>query len=219
MTKRKKSTKKLTTYLLAAALFVVLTIAKIAAPPELYEFLGLEAPKESTISKIDTQKNPGIEDLGKSHFTKKELTNREKGYIFYENLDSLNRPQGAYALLKKEMINTGTSANRNIRPVGFISGEKPYYHSRGHLIGRQLGGSGDEIRNLATLYQNPVNTPYMTKYENQVRTALEKGLTVFYRVTVEYEGKNVFPKAVVMEAKSLNSPEIDFHVRIYNLPE
>lgn len=217
MTKRKKATPKLSTYLVAAAILLILTIGKIAAPPELYEFLGLEPP--TSTSKLETKSNPGIEDLGKSTFTKEELTNRQKGYIVYENLDNLKRPQGAYALLKKAMINTGTSANRDIRPVGFISGEKPYYHSRGHLIGRQLGGSGDEVKNLATLYQNPVNTPYMTKYENQVRAALEKGLTIFYRVTVEYDGEKVFPKAVVMEAKSLNSTEIDFHVRIYNLPE
>ena len=54
------------------------------------------------------------------------------------------------------MVNTGTSANKDIRPAGFISGKAN--HSRGHLIGRQMGGSGDDPRNLTTLYQNPVNT-------------------------------------------------------------
>ena len=77
------------------------------------------------------------------------------------------------------MVNTGTSANKDIRPAGFISGKAN--HSR--VLPNpspQMGGSGDDPRNLTTLYQNPVNT-YMTKYENQIRAALDRGETVRYR--------------------------------------
>ena len=52
------------------------------------------------------------------------------------------------------MVNTGTSANKDIRPAGFISGKLIIRVA----IGRQMGGSGDDPRNLTTLYQNPVNT-------------------------------------------------------------
>ena len=216
----KKRTKKSPgKIIIAGIILVILGFAGINAPDALYEYLGMNPPSHSqTYEKQEPEgDNPGVEDLGKSNFSKSELTNQSKGYIVYEDLDSLKRPQGAYALLKKNMINTGTPANRDVRPPGFVSGTSPYFHSRGHLIGRQLGGSGDEPKNLATLYQNPVNTPYMTTYENQVRDALEKGDTVFYKVTVEYEGDNVFPKAVVMEGKSLKKNLIDFHIRIYNL--
>ncbi|WP_375180231.1 DNA/RNA non-specific endonuclease, partial [Enterococcus rotai] len=86
-----------------------------------------------------------------------------------------------------------------------------------HLIGRQLGGSGDDLRNLTTLYQTPVNTPYMTKYENQIRQALDNGETIRYRVTPVYEGTALLCKQIDLEAKGLNkNTTIDFRVTILN---
>lgn len=141
------------------------------------------------------------------------------GYITYYPLDALNRPTGAEAVLTPEMVGTGTSANSKIRPPGFISGKEPHGHARGHLIGRQLGGSGDDPRNLVTLYQNPVNTPYMTKYENMVRNALDEGDIIRYRVIPIYEGDNLMCSQVKMEAMSL-TPQgmIQYTVYINNTP-
>ncbi|WP_165006069.1 MULTISPECIES: DNA/RNA non-specific endonuclease [unclassified Enterococcus] len=164
-----------------------------------------------------TGKNPGPENLGTASFTSKELADQQKGWITYHELDSLGRPTGADALLKKEMINTGTSANRAIRPPGFVSGPK-YDHSRGHLIAKQFGGSGDEPRNLVTLYQFPVNDPYMNYYELEIRHALNKGETVRYRVIPEYAGDQLIPADVLLEAKSLSDPSsINFNVKIPNI--
>ncbi|MGM0124405.1 DNA-entry nuclease [Enterococcus sp. AZ194] len=185
----------------------------------------------TTISSTDTKKerglpteadlapvlnNPGVTDNGSASFTASELK-KEEGWIEYLPLDSHNRPTGAEALLTKEMINTGTSANRDIRPPGFISGPK-YDHSRGHLIAKQFGGSGDEPKNLVTLYQYPVNDPYMNFYELKIRQALNKGETVRYRVTPVYEGKEKIPAAVDLEAKGLdNNSTIDFSITIPNV--
>jgi DNA-entry nuclease len=55
------------------------------------------------------------------------------------------------------MIGTGTSARHSIKPAGF--GGQKSGHARGHLLGNQLGGSGDDVRNLVTIYQNPVPNP------------------------------------------------------------
>lgn len=205
-------------------IILLLGIIGVAVPKQIYVDLGLlEEPAKKENLKPDetlpTSTKKGIEDFGKSHFTKEELTDQKKGYIVYEEKDELGRPTGAYGLFKKDMINTGTPANQKIKPPGFKSGNPPYEHSRGHLIGRQLGGSGDDERNLITLYQRPANTPYMTTYENQIRRVLEKGQTVFYRVKVDYEENRVFPVAVTMEAKSLESSDIDFYVRIFNRKE
>lgn len=114
------------------------------------------------------------------------------------------------------MINTGTSANRAIRPPGFISGPK-YDHSRGHLIAKQFGGSGDNPQNLVTLYQYPVNDPYMNFYELEIRHALNKGETVRYRVIPQYTGQELIPEMIVLEAKGLNpNTTLDFKVAIPN---
>lgn len=159
--------------------------------------------------------NEGPQVLGTATFNKSELSDKN-GWIDYHKLDHLGRPTGADALLKKSMINTGTSANREIRPPGFISGPK-YDHSRGHLIAKQFGGSGDEPKNLVTLYQYPVNDPYMNYYELMIRRALNQGETVRYRVTPHYVENELIPESIELEAKGLSQNTIiDFTVLIPN---
>ena len=63
-----------------------------------------------------------------------------------------------------------------------------YNEARGHLLGAQLGGSGDVAENLVTLQQNPATSPIMRGFENQVRAAVEGGQTVNYSVTPIYNG-------------------------------
>ena len=43
--------------------------------------------------------------------------------------------------------------------------------SRGHLLGRQLGGSGEVAGNLVALYQRRANSPVMRDYESAVAEA------------------------------------------------
>jgi hypothetical protein len=42
-------------------------------------------------------------------------------------------------------------------------------YARGHLLGNQLGGAGNEPRNLVTIFQNPANHPVMSGFEAQIR--------------------------------------------------
>lgn len=218
MAKKKKRKTSPAMYLTGVLVLVLLTIFGIQAPDALQEFLGLDqTPTSSETAPPPTAsgENPGPIELGKADFSKNELATAKKGWIDYHELDQLGRATGADALLTPDMINTGTSANSSIKPPGFVSGLDPYNHSRGHLIGRQLGGTGDDARNLTTLYQTPVNTPYMTKYENMVRQALEHGETVRYRVTPIYTGDELMCTKVDMEAKSLTG-SLDFHIEILN---
>lgn len=89
--------------------------------------------------------------------------------IKYGELDSLGQPTGVQARLNASHINTshintGTHTNTNIRPPGFITGAGSN-RARGHLLGRQLGGSGDDIQNLITIQQRPANTPVLSGIE------------------------------------------------------
>ena len=88
-------------------------------------------------------------------------------------LDALGRTTGASATITRNMLNTGTGASRSITPAGLLGGGAD--HARGHLIARLLGGSGRDARNLATIYQNPVNTPIMRGFEQQVANAVRAG--------------------------------------------
>ncbi len=186
--------------------------------PEILDFLlGTETKIETKEApKSQTGDNPGPIEHGAATFTKEELKDNKKGWIHYGELDSLGRPTAANALITPKMVGTGTGASQEIKPPGFISGLDPHNHSRGHLIGKQLGGTGEDLKNLVTLYQNPVNTPFMTKYENMVRKAADDGETIRYRVTPIYEGDIGMPTAVLMEGKSLYSDTINFNVTIEN---
>ena len=99
------------------------------------------------------------------------------------------------ATITSDMIGTASSS---IKPPGFLGDGEG--HARGHLLGRQLGGSGKDPRNLVTLHQNPVNTPVMSSFERQVRKAVEAGETVNYSVTPIYKGNRLIPSGVTLNA-------------------
>lgn len=103
--------------------------------------------------------------------------------------------------ITSDMIGTGTKANSSIIPAGFEGGgPNSPGHARGHLLGKQLGGSGDDPRNLVTLFQNPVNSPVMRDLENSVRKAVENGEIVKYTVTPIYNGSELIPWGVTLNA-------------------
>ena len=136
------------------------------------------------------------------------------GRVKLGDLDDLNRPTGVSATIEKDMIGNGTKADPDIRPPGFTGGMPTGDHARGHLLGKQLGGTGDDERNLVTLYQNPVNTPVMSKFERQVRKAVDGGESVEYKSTPLYNGTQLIPRAVTLEAHG--SGGFHLHVTILN---
>ena len=73
----------------------------------------------------------------------------------------------------------GSAADPGIRPPG-LDQLPPRNRARAHLLGRQLGGSGDLPANLVALYQTRANTPVMRDYESAVAEAVQAGETVRY---------------------------------------
>ena len=123
---------------------------------------------------------------------------RETGAVDYGTLDALGRPTGVKATITQDMIGTGTDASRKITPPGWSGNGTEFNEARGHLLGKQLGGSGTEPRNLVTLEQNPVNTPVMRDFETEVRNTVESGQVVNYSATPIYSGDNLAPRAVTL---------------------
>ena len=119
--------------------------------------------------------------------------------IHYGELDSLGRATGVDATITVDMVGTGTPAKSSIKPAGF-EGQKAG-HARGHLLGNQLGGAGDDPRNLTTLFQNPVKHPVMSSVEGSVRKAVEAGEVVQYSVKPIYEGNTLIPSGVTIKAE------------------
>jgi RHS repeat-associated protein len=136
------------------------------------------------------------------------------GSIDYGTYDSLGRPTGVRATITDDMIGTGTPANRSIEPPGWD--QMGANRARGHLLGRQLGGSGDEPLNLVSMEQTPANSPVMRDFESQTRAAVEGGQTVEYSSTPIYNGDNPIPQGITIRAQG--SGGFDQWVTVLNPP-
>ena len=112
----------------------------------------------------------------------------------------------------------GSAADPDIRPPGLD--ELPARNrARAHLLGRQLGGSGDLPANLVALYQTRANTPVMRDYESAVAEAVRAGETIRYSVRPRYPSAtfNGAPSAIRITATGNHGFHLD--VTIANTPE
>ena len=112
----------------------------------------------------------------------------------------------------------GSAADPDIRPPGLD--ELPARNrARAHLLGRQLGGSGDLPANLVALYQTRANTPVMRDYETTVAEAARAGQTIRYQVRPRYPSPsfNGAPSAIRIIAAGNRSFPLD--VTIANTPQ
>ncbi|GAA4671379.1 hypothetical protein GCM10023347_26540 [Streptomyces chumphonensis] len=125
-------------------------------------------------------------------------------WIYYHPRDEQDRATGAVGCLQRDAIKVigrgahpdsndtdivGSDTNRNghFDPPGYRRG----LH-RGHLIGRQLGGSGTEVRNL--IPQHPrANSVVQKTFEDRVAKAVAGGERVYYLSIPSYEGGNLIP--------------------------
>lgn len=114
------------------------------------------------------------------------------------------------------MPSAGTEVPASIKPAGFINGISPKKggagHARGHLIAKQLGGDGTNLRNVVTLYQNPVNNSSMKKAENQIRMKRDLGETIFLSVIPLYIDNSGLPYSIRMIAYGDRGYRLDINI-------
>jgi hypothetical protein len=144
----------------------------------------------------------------------RDVTFADGGSIHYGALDELGRPTGITAHITPDMIGAGTPANSSIHPPGWSGNGIANNEARGHLLGRQLGGSGDLPENLVTLQQRPANSPVMSGFEGQVRKAVEGGQAVDYTSTPVYAGDELVPRGITLTGSG--SKGFDLGVTILN---
>jgi hypothetical protein len=147
------------------------------------------------------------------------------GFIDYgEVVQPTGQRTGITAVITAEMIaaadrdELGSEADSDIRPPGFD--DLPQRNrARGHLLGRQLGGSGDVDANLVALYQSDANSPVMRDYENEIAAVVEAGQTVRYQAQPIYDGPDDSdePRAIRLRAQGDQGFRLD--VEIENSPE
>lgn len=155
-----------------------------------------------------------------------EFTEEERNsppYEFYSELDWLGRCGYAEAKITGELMPEEERGQIGmIQPTGWhlvkyegIDGN--YLYNRCHLIGYQLTGENANEKNLITGTRY-LNVTGMLPWENMVADYIrDTGGAVLYRVTPVYEGDNLLASGVEMEAQSVGSDEVSFHVFVFNV--
>jgi hypothetical protein len=114
------------------------------------------------------------------------------GAVQYGHVDpTTGQRSGVNATITPAMVaaaardELGSAADPSIRPPG-LDQLPERNRARGHLLGRQLGGTGDLPANLVALYQTRANTPVMRDYETAVAEAARAGEVIRYTVRPRY---------------------------------
>ena len=160
----------------------------------------------------------------KPKFTSAQLKVR-KEYEKYSALDKYGRAQTAIACLGKKTLPTAPRGSIGmIKPAGFkttkydfIDGK--YLYNRCHLIAYELSAENANKKNLTTGTRY-LNTKGMLPYENKVAAYIKRtGKHVLYRATPIYNGSELIPRGVTIEARSLEDKGkgICFYVYCYNV--
>lgn len=153
-------------------------------------------------------------------FTLEELESTEPWQIF-SDLDSMNRVGVADALLHKSMMPSEPREDISmIYPTGWNQkklDDGNWLYNRSHLLGFQLTGENANWKNLFTGTQE-LNQIHMVKYENEIAQYLKSTNNhVRYRVTPIFMDNELVPRAIQLEAKSIEDKQIDFNVLIPNV--
>ena len=154
----------------------------------------------------------------------KDLPDLPPGNLqIYGELDDLGRCTGACALVGPETLpQTERGSISAVKPTGWhtvkydgIDGN--YLYNRCHLIGFQLTGQDANEKNLITGTRY-LNVEGMLPYEDSVLAYVTgTGNHVLYRVTPVFTETNLLAAGVLMEARSIEDPLVQFCAFCYNV--
>lgn len=212
---------------LVSALYLVKRENKELLPGFFHDFRTFPESLFGGLSEGSVPKNQQASIIlndNKPYFTDEEITT--EAYESYSKLDSYGRCGPAMACLSREMMPKSPREEIGmIKPTGWHTVKYPdqiadrYLYNRCHLIAWCLSGENANERNLITGTRY-MNVQGMLPYEEQVANYLERtGNHVMYRVTPDFDGKNLLASGVLMEAYSVEDQGkgICFCVYCYNV--
>lgn len=155
-------------------------------------------------------------------FSKSDLSTNQGAWQRYGELDNKNRVTVANALLNQKLMPKAQREPLHVNPTGWhnkrVAGG--WLYNRCHLIGYQLTGQNNNLKNLMTGTRQ-LNDPDMLRYEDQVANYLKESPHnyVRYRVTPIFRGQELLARGVEMEGQSTNSNSVHFNVYIFNVAD
>ena len=209
---RRRGSPALTTVLVALLVLAALWLVarELGVQPE------VKAPELPSLDNLDRGGGGGdnraaVRELG--------------GKVDYGHVDrATGQRSGIMATINAAMIRAaeqdrlGSEADQAIRPPGYD--QLPARNrARGHLLGRQLGGSGDVEANLVALVQRRANSPVMRDYETAVAEAAQAGETIDYRVKPVYASSTARGAPLAVRLTAVGNHGFRLDVQIANTPE
>ncbi|MBC1318501.1 DNA/RNA non-specific endonuclease [Listeria booriae] len=155
----------------------------------------------------------------KAEFTEKDLSLAKGSWQNFSPLDYLNRVGVANAMLSKEMMPTEEREPLYVNPSGWRNKKVPtgWLYNRCHLIGFQLTGENNNLKNLITGTRS-LNNPAMLLYENKVADYIKRTKNhVRYQVKPIFKGSELVARGVQMMAKSIENDQLEFNIYIFNI--
>ena len=156
----------------------------------------------------------------KPKFSKATKSKKHGPWQKYSNLDYLNRAHAANALLNKRLMPTAEREPLYVNPTGWHNKRisSGWLYNRCHLIGYQLTGQNNNLKNLITGTRQ-LNDPDMLKYENKVADYIRSSNKHYIRycVTPIWRGNELLARGVQMEAQSIGDNSVHFNVFIFNV--
>lgn len=115
-------------------------------------------------------------------------------------LNASGQATGINATVTTSMLGAGTKAYWRRKPPGWSGNGDASNEARAHLLPKQMGGSGKDMRNLVTLTHNGANTPQMQDFEQGVANRVRAGEVVEYSATPLYHPGILPPSHVLLTA-------------------
>ena len=205
-------------------------LTAVLASASMFAFGANTKPAQSTIvqavsAKSLTKLNYSGKDVvtvsgNKPKFSKATKSKKHGPWQKYSNLDYLNRAHAANALLNKRLMPTAEREPLYVNPTGWHNKRisSGWLYNRCHLIGYQLTGQNNNLKNLITGTRQ-LNDPDMLKYENKVADYIKSSNKHYirYRVTPIWRGNELLARGVQMEAQSIGDNSVHFNVFIFNV--
>ncbi|RQW65362.1 DNA-entry nuclease, partial [Listeria sp. SHR_NRA_18] len=158
-------------------------------------------------------------NANKAEFTENDLSLAKGSWQHFSPLDGLNRVGVANAMLSKDMMPTEEREPLYVDPTGWKNKKVPtgWLYNRCHLIGFQLTGENNNLKNLMTGTRS-LNTPAMLLYENKVADYIKQTKNhVRYQVKPIFRNNELVARGVQMMAKSVENNQLEFNVYIFNI--
>lgn len=182
--------------------------------------------KQLNTSDLANQQYAGTQTVdvngGNPTFSNDDLSTAKGSWQEYGNLDKLNRPTHADALINHAMQPTAKRQPLTIDPTGWHNKKlkSGYLYNRSHLIGYQLTGQNNNTKNLITGTRT-MNSPDMLKYEDDIAYYLKTNPSgyVRYQVVPVFKDDELVARGVHMQAQSIGDNSVHFNVYIFNVED